>query len=44
MSFTIYSYYGKVFVGIACDAELVPDHDDIVTGFGDAFHRLSTAG
>jgi diacylglycerol O-acyltransferase len=43
MSFTIYSYDQKVFVGIACDAELVPDHERIVEGFADAFHRLSAA-
>ncbi len=43
MSFTIYSYDGKVFVGIACDANLVPDHEQIVDGFAAAFHRLSVA-
>jgi diacylglycerol O-acyltransferase len=43
MSFTIYSYDQKVFVGIACDAGLVPDHAQIVDGFADAFHRLSIA-
>lgn len=41
MSFTIYSYDGKVFVGIAADAGLVPDHEQIVDGFTEAFHRLS---
>jgi diacylglycerol O-acyltransferase len=41
MSFTIFSYDGKVFVGIACDVGLVPDHEEIVDGFADAFHRLS---
>jgi diacylglycerol O-acyltransferase len=41
MSFTIFSYDGKVFVGIAADAGLVPDHDQIVDGFADAFRRLS---
>ena len=40
MSFTIYSYDGKVFVGIAADAGLVPDHEQIVEGFADAFRRL----
>lgn len=40
MSFTIYSYDGKVFVGIAADAGLVPDHEQIVEGFADAFGRL----
>jgi diacylglycerol O-acyltransferase len=43
MSFTIYSYDGKVFVGIACDADLVPDHEQIVEGFAAAFHRLLVA-
>lgn len=43
MSFTIYTYDGKVFVGIACDAGLVPDHEQIVDGFADAFRRLSLA-
>ena len=41
MSFTIYSYDGKVFVGIAADAGLVPEHEQIVDGFADAFRRLS---
>lgn len=41
MSFTITSYDGKVYVGIACDVGLVPDHQQIVDGFADAFHRLS---
>jgi diacylglycerol O-acyltransferase len=41
MSFTIFSYDGKVFVGIACDAGLVPDHHQIVDGFADGFRRLS---
>ena len=40
MSFTIYSYDGKVFVGIAADAGLVPDHEQVVDGFVDAFHAL----
>jgi diacylglycerol O-acyltransferase / wax synthase len=41
MSFTIYSYDAKVFVGIAADAGLVPDHEQIVDGFADAFAGLS---
>jgi diacylglycerol O-acyltransferase len=41
MSFTIYSYNNLVFVGIAADTGLVPDHEQIVDGFTDAFHRLS---
>ena len=40
MSFTIYSYDGKVFVGIAADAGLVPDHEQIVDGFTDAFRHI----
>ncbi len=43
MSFTIYSYDGKVFVGIACDRGLVPDHEQIVDGFAAAFRRLELA-
>jgi diacylglycerol O-acyltransferase len=43
MSFTIYSYDGKVFVGIASDRGLVPDHQQIVDGFGAAFRRLELA-
>lgn len=40
MSLTIYSYDGKVFVGLAADAGLVPDHEQIVGGFSEAFARL----
>ena len=40
MSFTIYSYDGKVFVGLAADTGLVPDHEEVVDGFADAFRRL----
>lgn len=40
MSMTIYSYDGKVFVGLAADAGLVPEADTIMTGFVDAFERL----
>ena len=43
MCFTIYSYDAKVFVGIACDSGLVPDHEQIVDGFADAFARLTVA-
>lgn len=43
MSFTIYSYDHKVFVGIACDVDLVPDHEQVVDGFAHAFRRLSLA-
>jgi diacylglycerol O-acyltransferase len=41
MSFTIFSYDGQVFVGIAADVDLVPDHGRLVDGFTDAFRRLS---
>ena len=41
MSFTIYSYDNKVTVGIAADAHLVPDHEQIVDGFAGAFQRLA---
>ena len=46
MSFTIFTYNGKVVVGIACDKTLVPDHETIVDGFAVAFDRLlaSTTG
>jgi diacylglycerol O-acyltransferase len=40
MSFTIYSYAGRVFVGIAADAGQVPEHQQVVDGFGEAFGRL----
>ena len=40
MSFTIYSYDGRVTVGIACDRHLVPDHEALVDGFVDAFADL----
>lgn len=43
MSFTIYSYNGEITVGVACDTELVPDHDMIVDGFSHAFGRLVEA-
>ena len=43
MSMTIYSYDGRVFVGLAADAGLVPDAHRIMTGFVDAFERLSEA-
>ncbi len=41
MSVTIFSYAEQVFVGIACDVGLVPDHLQIVDGFGEAFRRLA---
>ena len=40
MSFTIYSYDGRVTVGIACDHALVPDHEMIVDGFAGVFDTL----
>jgi diacylglycerol O-acyltransferase len=43
MSFTISSYNGSVIVGIACDTELVPNHEMIVDGFSFAFGRLFEA-
>ncbi len=43
LSFTIYSYAGNVFVGIACDRQLVPDHEQIVNGFETEFRRLELA-
>ena len=43
MSFTLSSYNGSVVVGIACDTELVPDHEMIVDGFSFAFGRLFEA-
>ena len=43
MSFTIFTYNGKVVVGIACDKTLVPDHETIVDGFAVAFDRLLAA-
>lgn len=42
MSFTIYSYDGKVFVGLAADVGLVPDHEQIVEGFTTAFRRMQS--
>jgi diacylglycerol O-acyltransferase len=41
MSVTIFSYDGKVFIGIAADTGLVPESRQIVDGFADAFRRLS---
>lgn len=41
ISFTIYSYDHKVFVGVACDEGLVPDSHEIVEGFTRAFERVS---
>ncbi len=40
MSFTIYSYDGRVTIGVACDRHLVPDHEALVDGFVDAFADL----
>ncbi len=40
MSLTIYSYDGKVIVGIAADTTLVPDFEQIVDGFADVFAEL----
>jgi diacylglycerol O-acyltransferase len=43
MSLTIYSYDGKVIVGIAADTTLVPDYEQIVDGFADVFAELQAA-
>ena len=43
MSFTIYSYDGTISIGIACDAQLVPDHESIVDYFSQAFEELRSA-
>lgn len=42
MSLTIYSYDGRVIVGIAADTALVPDFETIVDGFADVFTELAT--
>jgi hypothetical protein len=34
---------GEVTVGIACDKNLVPDHEAVVDGFAVAFDRLLAA-
>lgn len=43
MSLTIYSYDGKVIVGIAADTTLVPGFEAIVEQFSDVFDQLTTA-
>jgi diacylglycerol O-acyltransferase len=43
MSLTIYSYDGKVIVGIAADTALVPGYEQIVDGFADVFAELMAA-
>jgi diacylglycerol O-acyltransferase / wax synthase len=40
MSLTIYSYAGKVIVGIAADTTLVPGYEQIVDGFAAVFDAL----
>jgi len=42
MSLTIYSYDGRVIVGIAADTTLVPDFEMIVDGFADVFTDLAS--
>jgi diacylglycerol O-acyltransferase len=42
MSLTIYSYDGRVIVGIAADTTLVPDFETIVDGFADVFTDLAS--
>ena len=43
MSFTMCSYDGTVFNGIACDVGLVPDHGQSVPGCAAAFERFAIA-
>lgn len=43
MSLTIYSYAGKVIVGIAADTTLVPGFTQIVDGFAAVFAELGAA-
>ncbi len=43
MSLTIYSYAGKVLVGIAADTTLVPGYAQIVDGFAAVFAELGAA-
>ncbi len=43
MSFTIYSYGGRVTVGIACDVHPAPDHEALVDGFVEAYADLRTS-
>ena len=43
MSFSICSYNGRVTVGIATDAGLVPDYQSIAGGFVAAFDRIAAA-
>lgn len=43
MSITIYSYDGKVIVGIAADTVLVPGYEAIVNGFAEVFDALGAA-
>jgi diacylglycerol O-acyltransferase len=38
---SIFSYDGEVRLGIACDAELIPDPDTILDGFSREFDRLA---
>ncbi len=41
MGVSIFSYNGEVRIGIACDANLVPDPDTIIDGFETEFDRLA---
>jgi WS/DGAT/MGAT family acyltransferase len=41
MGVSIFSYNGEVRIGVACDANLVPDPDTIVEGFEAEFDQLA---
>jgi WS/DGAT/MGAT family acyltransferase len=41
MGVSIFSYNGEVRLGVACDANLVPDPDTIIEGFEAEFDRLA---
>jgi hypothetical protein len=38
---SIFSYNGEVRIGVACDANLIPDPDTIIDGFEAEFDRLA---
>jgi WS/DGAT/MGAT family acyltransferase len=41
MGVSVFSYNGEVRLGVACDANLVPDPDTIIEGFEAEFDRLA---
>jgi WS/DGAT/MGAT family acyltransferase len=41
MGVSVFSYNGEVRLGVACDANLVPDPDTIIAGFEAEFDRLA---